>query len=76
MNEGLLQQGQPLSALGLPDYLAEGVSPFRVGSMCCTGIVVSQLRGPMGWYDVAVVTFSDQSPAQIHPLHLCDFIAT
>ncbi len=76
MHEGLLQQGQPLNGLGLPDYMAEGACPWVVGRLGCRAITVSQLRGPMGWYDVAVVEFDTDQPPQIHPLHLCDFIQT
>ena len=37
-------------------------------------IEVSQLAGPMGWYDVAVVHWDDDRADQIHPLHMMDFI--
>lgn len=73
--EGLLSQGQPLSAIGLPDYMAEGTSPFQTGQCGVKAITVLQLRGPMGFYDVAVVEFDDSRSPQIHPLHQCDFIA-
>ncbi len=68
-----LLQGQELAAVMTPDYLAEGATPFAVGENNCTKIVVSQLAGPMGHYDVAVVYF-DSGGRQIIPLHHCDFI--
>jgi hypothetical protein len=75
MNAGILSQGQPLSALGLPDHVSEGAAPWRVGQMNVQSITVSQLAGPMGWYDVGVVVFDNERPTQMHPLHMCEHIA-
>ncbi|PCJ24105.1 MAG: hypothetical protein COA96_10190 [SAR86 cluster bacterium] len=72
MNDGILQQGQPLTAVGLPN---EG-SFWRAGTMGCRAITVSQLRGPMGWYDVAAIEYDGDKLTTIHPLHLCDHIET
>jgi hypothetical protein len=74
MNVGLLSQGQPLKSLYWPDYNAEGAGRIEAGVRGCTGIAVSQLCGPMGFYDVAVVTFDDHRPPSVHPLHQCEAI--
>lgn len=75
MNQGRLEQGQSLSAIGTPDYNAEGAEPFRVGVCNCERITVTQMAGPMGWYDCAEIEFFDYVPSIIIPLHQCDYIA-
>lgn len=76
MSAGRLEQGQRLSAVGLPDFAAEGTCPFVVGQYGCVSISVTQLAGPMGWYDCAEIEFDQDTglPNQIIPLHQCDFI--
>ena len=68
-----LSQGQTLSAIGSPDS-GDGQFMLIAGQHGVDSIWVSQLAGPMGWYDVAVVHWSDNRPDQIHPLHMMDFI--
>jgi len=78
MNEGQLKLGQPLSAVATPDYNAEGAVPFTAGHAGCQSITVSQLRGPMGFYDCAHIVFEDGAASvkeMMIPLHQCDFIA-
>jgi hypothetical protein len=75
MNTGHLTQGQAITALGQPDYNAEGAQPWRVGFHGVASITVSQLAGPMGWYDVAVIKWDNGRPDQLMPLHHCDYIA-
>lgn len=75
MSEGLLLQAQPLTAIGLPDYVSEGSRLFRVGENGVRAITVSQLRGPMGFYDIAVIEWVEDIRPTIYPLHQCEFIA-
>lgn len=75
MNTGRLEQGQRLSAVGVPDFAGEGIMPWTVGKGDCVCISVTQLAGPMGWYDCAEIEFSNELPNQIIPLHQCDYIA-
>jgi len=75
MNVGHLKQGQALSAVQTPDYNADGATPWQVGTHGVKSITVSQLAGPMGWYDVAVIAWDNGRPDQIVPLHHCDHIA-
>jgi len=74
MNTAQLEQGQSLKAVATPDYNAEGALPFVVGEHGCASITVSQLRGPMGFYDCAHITFENGLAPQMIPLHQCDFI--
>lgn len=75
MNIGRLKQGQRLSAVGTPDYNAEGAAPWAIGQHDCVCISVTRLGGPMGWYDCAEIEFSNGDPNLIIPLHQCDYIA-
>lgn len=75
MNQGRLEQGQSLSAIAMPDYNAEGGAPFRAGKDNCKSITVTQIAGPMGWYDCAEIEFLGVLPNIIIPLHQCDYIA-
>ncbi len=68
-----LPQGQALAAISSPDS-GDGQFMLIAGQHDVESIEVSQLAGPMGWYDVAVVHWSDDRPDQIHPLHMMDFI--
>ena len=74
MQTSEIPQGQALQAIATPDYSAEGAAPWVVGQNGVRSITVSQLAGPMGWYDVAVIRWSCGRPDQIHPLHMLDFI--
>ena len=74
MNISKLKQGQPLKAIMTPDYMREGTAPFLVGWHGCASITVTQLAGPMGWYDCAHLVFDNGMDDQIIPLHHCDFI--
>lgn len=75
MNTGELKQGMALSAVQTPDYNAEGAMPYRTGHNGVFKITVTQLAGPMGWYDCAKVDFEDGQASIIIPLHQCDYIA-
>ncbi len=78
MNTGKLKQGQNLSAVGTPDHNAEGTHPHTAGQFGCKSITVSQLRGPMGFYDCAHIEFEDGAVSikeMLIPLHQCDYIA-
>ena len=74
MEKSEIPQGTALEAIALPDYCAENVAPLAVGEHGVSSITVSQLAGPMGWYDVAVIRWNNGRPNQIHPLHMLDFI--
>lgn len=74
-NTGELKQGMALSAVQTPDYNAEGAAPWQVGTHGVSAITVTQLAGPMGWYDCAKIEWDNGRPIQIVPLHHCDFIA-
>ncbi len=70
-----LPQGQALQAISTPNYGdIEGAIFFKAGETGVSSITVGQLAGPMGWYDVAIVRWSNGRPDQIHPLHMMDFI--
>ena len=72
-----LEQGQAISTVGLPDYCAEGAAPATVGQFGCQSITVSQLAGPMGWYDCAHIVFEEGAASvkeMMIPLHQCDYI--
>ena len=71
-NQSYLKQGQRLSAVWGP-WNPEGSVGFSVAnSDNVEAITVSQLAGPMGWYDVAVVTFHDGQNPAIFPLHMME----
>ena len=78
MNVSKLEQGQILSAVGTPDYNGEGAPLHVAGQFGCQSIKVSQLCGPMGFYDCAHVVFEDGTASvkeMMIPLHQCDYIA-
>lgn len=68
-----LQQGQKLSRAMGPLDMEGNCSGDCVGPNWAKSITVSQLRGPMGWYDVAVIDY-DTKPTKIIPLHMCEDI--
>ena len=75
MNSGRLEQGAELRAVQTPDWCSEGTYPHIAGQSGCKRITVTQLAGPMGFYDCAEIEFDDpEIPNQIIPLHQCDFI--
>lgn len=75
MNEGRLKQGMALSAVQTPDYNAEGAAPYRAGVGAVSTITVTQLAGPMGWYDCAEIKWNNGQETVVIPLHQCDYIA-
>ena len=78
MNVGKLKQGQKLSEVGTPDYCGERSSPLIAGKYGCKSITVTQLAGPMGFYDCAHVIFEEGWTSVdeiLIPLHQCDYIA-
>jgi hypothetical protein len=73
-NNSHLKQGQRLSAIWGP-YSPDGQDGSSAeNSDNVESITVSQLAGPMGWYDVAVVSFRDGRADAIFPLHLMEQI--
>ena len=76
MNTSHLKQGQRLAAVWGP-FNPEGQAGFSAtNNDNVEAITVSQLAGPMGWYDVAVVTFHDGQNDAIFPLHMMEQIDT
>lgn len=76
MYESHLKQGQRLAAIWGP-CSQEGQVGFSVeNTENVEAITVSQLAGPMGWYDVAVVSFHDGRNDAIFPLHMMEQIDT
>lgn len=76
MTGSFLSQGQRLKSISLPDYAAEGLSPWVAGEDGTKEIIVDRLNGPMDFYDVAKIVLDDGHVAQIIPLHQCDVIQT
>lgn len=74
MNHSHLKQGQRLSAVWGPCTPGGQVSFSVANNDNVEAIIVSQLAGPMGWYDVAVVSFHDGKNDAILPLHLMEQI--
>lgn len=74
-NQSHLKQGQKLSAIwGQPNPDGQ-VSLSIYTHENVKSITVSQLAGPMGWFDVAVVSFRDeQMMDRIYPLHMMEQI--
>lgn len=73
-NRSHLKQGQHLAAVWGPQS-PEGQIGFSLSTHeNVEAITVSKLAGPMGWYDVAVVTFHDGQNSAIFPLHLMEQI--
>ena len=69
-----LKQGQRLAAVWGPQN-QEGQVGFSMSlHENVEAITVAQLAGPMGWYDVAVVTFHDGQNTAIFPLHMMEQI--
>ncbi|MDE0590454.1 hypothetical protein OU789_10995 [Halocynthiibacter sp. C4] len=69
-----LKQGQRLEAVWGPQN-QEGQIGYSVNlNENVEAITVSQLAGPMGWYDVAVVTFHDGQNSELFPLHMMEQI--
>lgn len=74
MNESVLKQGQKLAAVWGPPN-PDGQIGFSVAnSENVEAIVVAQMAGPMGWYDVARVTFSNGQNDALFPLHMMEQI--
>ena len=69
-----LPQGTALSAISGPDSGEDGQFMLIAGRRGVESIVVSQLAGPVGWYDVAVAHWDDGRPDQIYPLYVLVFI--
>ncbi|MBV7408717.1 hypothetical protein [Maritimibacter sp. DP1N21-5] len=70
-----LHQGQELDAVFGPENEIGEYSFGKVGRNGVTRIVVKQLAGPMGFYDVAVIVREDtDEPDEIIPLHMAEFI--
>ncbi len=66
-----LRQDQALEWIWGP-WHEEGQSGARVGYDNVAEILVNRLAGPMGWYDVAVISRCDGSPDEIIPLHMAE----
>ncbi|MGH1412112.1 MAG: hypothetical protein ACRBB0_01370 [Pelagimonas sp.] len=73
MDKSAIKQGQRLSRAMGPLDADGGCAGDAVGPNWAESITVSQLRGPMGWYDVAVIKYRDK-PTTIIPLHMCEDI--
>lgn len=74
MSESALKQGQKLAAVWGPQN-PDGQVGFSVAnSENVESIVVAQMAGPMGWYDVARVTFSNGWNDALFPLHMMEQI--
>jgi hypothetical protein len=72
--ESHLKQGQRLAAIWGPPN-PEGQVGFSVANTIgVEDITVSKLAGPMGWYDVAVVSFATGQSDAIFPLHMMEQI--
>ena len=68
-------QGQQLDYVSNPDANGTGTTcGARVGHENVVEIVVSQLAGPMGYYDVAIVRRDNSDPDEIFPLHFMESI--
>ena len=74
MNESHLKQGQRLAAIWGPVSQEGQVAISMADDANVKAITVSQLAGPMGWYDVALVTFYDGRRDAIFPLHMMEQI--
>ena len=70
---GALEQGDALEWVWGP-ACESGQSGARVGYNGVTSIVVGCCAGPMGWYDVAVVSGND-GPDEFMPLHMAETFA-
>lgn len=73
MTHSLLKPAQMLAAVWCPDH-PDGVTGASVKQDGVECILVAQLAGPMGWYDVARVVYNNGSPDRIIPLHMCEQI--
>lgn len=67
-----LAQGQQIKEVWGPNNDA-GQAGARVGLGGVTDIRVGELRGPMGWYDVANV-FEGENLERVYPLHMMETI--
>ena len=74
MNESALKQGQKLAAIWGPPNPEGQVGFSLANSENVESITVAQLAGPMGWYDVAKVTFSNGQADALFPLHMMEQI--
>lgn len=68
-----LVQGAKLEVCCGPERADGECTGGTVGYDGIVDITVSQLRGPMGWYDVAIFEF-ENAPDMIMPLHMADEI--
>lgn len=74
INRSHLKQGQRLAEVWGPQN-PEGQIGFSLSiHENVEAITVSKLAGPMGWYDVAVVTFHDGQNSAIFPLYMTEQI--
>ena len=68
-----LKQGQQLKSVFGPLNTAGTHVGATIEWSSITSIVVGQLAGPMGWYDVAIIHYKDYED-DIIPLHMAEQI--
>ena len=73
MHVSSLSQNEPLKSVRGTEGADGSSLYYEHGYKGVTEIRVGQLRGPMGFYDVAIVKF-DESPEEIIPLHMLESI--
>ena len=74
MQDHVYQQGQMLDAVFCPEMDDGSNSGGAVGYDQVTEIEVAQARGPMGFYDVAVIRRGTSRPDEIIPLHMAEYV--
>jgi hypothetical protein len=74
MQDHVYLQGQLLDAVFCPETADGSNCGGAVGCDQVTEIMVSQARGPMGFYDVAVIRRGTSRPDEIVPLHMAEYV--
>ncbi len=73
--ESALRQGQMINAIFGPEMQDGDSAGGAVGYDQVTEIEIGQCRGPMGWYDVAIIRRGSTDRAdEIIPVHAAEHI--
>lgn len=70
----IVKPAQKLAAVWGPTNPEYGGVGNRAGKGNVECILVAQLEGPMGFYDVARVIFDNGTPDRLYPLHMMEQI--
>lgn len=73
-NESKLKQGQKIDAIFCPGTEEMPGCGGAVGYDRVTEIEISQCRGPMGWYDAAIIKRRPSDQVEIIPVHMAEYI--